>query len=318
MMKGGLKMILTRIYVKRIFGSLFLISLFLFGIFLNAEQEEKYKKLQAEIQEKGYSFTVGRTSVSDIPLEKLCGLKEPKDWRDKGKFDGFLKEKIGALPSSFDWRQYGCVTPPKNQNPCGTCWAFATIGSYEGAIACVYGGPSVDLAEQFLVDCNTHGKNCNSGGWFDFDDMYGGTPYESCYPYACPALNCTGQACRTGCQKHFPEYDWYYVGSRSAVPDIDTLKAAIYTHGPIAAAVYANSYWSSYTGGVFNACGCQGVNHGIVLVGWNDADGGYWILKNSWGPNWGENGYMKIRYNCCNVGFGACYAVSMIGESRTR
>lgn len=275
----------------------FVFSLFSFG------NDAEIKRLQMEIQKNGYRFTVGKTSVSHIPLKDLCGLKEPANWRETGKFaDDYLGRTTRATPpSSFDWRSYGNVTSVKNQGSCGSCWAFATIGCYEAAIL-VDGGSSENLSEEFLLDCNTSGYSC-SGGWWAFNDLDDGVPRESCYPY----VGSKG-TCNTSCTKYYPIENWYYVGSSSGVPSTSSIKQAIYDYGPVAAAVYATSAFQSYNSGIFDYCQSGSVNHGIVLVGWSDS-GGYWILKNSWGTGWGESGYMRISYGCNQVGYAAAFSI---------
>jgi C1A family cysteine protease len=278
-----------------------LIFLIMFIVPLQADKtDDEIKMLQQAIKEKGYSFNVGRTSVSEIPLEQFCRLKEPKDWREKGKFDEGQRVKAVQLPSKFDWRTRGYVTSVKDQGDCGACWAFATIASYEGAIGVNFGS-TTDLSEQYLLDCNTKYYKCGNG-WLDFDDMMNGTPKLSCYPYTAVQA-----PCKTTCPKFYPVSEWYYVGSSSGVPSVDAIKSAIYNYGPVACAVYADSYFKNYTGGIFDACTTDTVNRCVTLVGWND-DGGYWFLKNSAGTGWGENGYMRIKYGCSNVGYAAAYA----------
>ena len=87
------------------------------------------------------------------------------------------------------------------------------------------------------------------------------------------------------------------------------LKQAILDYGPITVCVYADSAFQYYTGDVFNACTSGSVNHAVVLVGWDDAQGsdGVWILRNSWGSWWGEGGYMRIEYGCSSIGYGGLY-----------
>ncbi len=289
--------------------SICLMFLFMFSMSIQAEEtdketDKKIKALKEKIKEKGYSFKIGRTRVSHIPLKKLCGLKKIKDWEKKGKFDKGIRAKKEALPSSFDWRTSGKVTPVKDQGSCGSCWDFATLGSYEGAVA-VFLNKLVDLSEQYLLDCNSHGYSCD-GGWWVFDDLTNGIPLESCYPYKASV-----ESCKQTCPKNYPLSEWYYVGKTAGVPRINDIKGAIYDHGPVAVAVHVNSYFQHYTGGIFDACTSGSVNHGVVLVGWND-NGKYWILKNSWGTGWGENGYMKIKYRCCKIGYAAAYGVPQI------
>jgi C1A family cysteine protease len=102
---------------------------------------------------------------------------------------------------------------------------------------------------------------------------------------------------------------WGYVsGSSSRSPTVDQIKAAIYQYGPVAVTVTANMAMQGYSGGIFNGCTSMGTNHMVVLVGWDDKTQS-WILRNSWGADWGEDGYMRIRYNCSRVGEEASYVV---------
>jgi PKD repeat protein len=263
------------------------------------------EEMRKVIAEKGLTFTVGETSVLNIPLDHLCGLVEPSNWRETGRFDGGYKGEV-SLPSSFDWRDYGVVTNIQNQGSCGSCWAFGTIGSYESCVA-VAGGGLDDLSEEWLLDCNSYGYDCG-GGWWAFGDLYDGVPLESCYPYVGSA-----GTCYTGCTKYHPMDTWYYVGSSSGVPSTTDMKNAMYSQGPIGAAVYVDYYFQAYTGGIFTNTASYTPNHAVILVGWNDS-GGYWIMKNSWGTGWGENGYMRIAYGANNIGYAAAYGVPEIEQ----
>lgn len=104
---------------------------------------------------------------------------------------------------------------------------------------------------------------------------------------------------------------WEYIGSPSSTPTVNQIKQAIINYGPVSVAVYVNASFSAYSGGVFTVSEDRQVNHGVVLVGWDDTQGrnGVWILRNSWGTGWGEAGYMRIEYGCSRVGYGACYVV---------
>lgn len=118
------------------------------------------------------------------------------------------------------------------------------------------------------------------------------------------------------CNPPHPHYEkiasWAYVGNDSSVPPTENIKQAIYTYGPVAAAVCVGPAFQAYGGGIFQtneSSYCSGgVNHAIVLVGWDDT-GGYWVLRNSWGTSWGESGYMRIKYGISNVGYAATYVV---------
>jgi PKD repeat protein len=273
-----------------------------FSLFGQKEKAEELTldQMREEIARQGFKFTVGKTSVSDVPMENLCGLVEPPDWRQTGKFDGGGKG-IDAAPASWDWRTQGVVTNIQNQGSCGSCWAFGTIGSYESCVA-VAGGGLDNLSEEWLLDCNTLGYDCG-GGWWGYPDMYDGVPLESCYPYVGSA-----GTCNTSCTKYHPMADWYYVGSSSGVPSTTDIKNAMYEQGPLSVAVCVDSYFQSYSGGIFSHTSSGQVNHAVILVGWNDS-GGYWIMKNSWGTGWGESGYMRIEYGANSIGYAASYGV---------
>ena len=280
---------------------LFVCFMFVFSMAFMYGDQAELEKLRAQGQREGWTFTVGKTSVSDMPLSAITGLKIPENWQQMAPYedDVFGRTTRATPPATWDWRSNGGTTGVRNQGSCGSCWAFGMLGSYEGILR-VDGQGSNDLSEQFLVRCNSHGYGCN-GGWWAFDDMYNGIPYESCYPYTA-----SDGSCSYSCTKYFPVDAWYYVGGSSSVPSTSALKQAIYDHGPVACAVYVNSTFQNYSSGIFNSCTNSSPNHAVVLVGWGST---YWIMKNSWGTGWGESGYMRITFGCSNIGYAAAYAI---------
>ena len=231
-------------------------------------------------------------------------------------------ERLGSepqlgLPEHFNWCELGACTPVRDQGACGSCWAFGTVGPLESLIK-LKDGLEQDLAEQYLVSCNTDSWGCDGGWWahgyhwnvIPFGEEAAGARREADFPY---------QASNLPCNSPYTAYEqlasWTYVGNYYSVPPVEDIKQAIYQHGPVAAAVCAGNAFSAYRGGVFetNDTCPYSVNHAIVLVGWDDAQQ-IWYLRNSWGSGWGEAGYMRIKWGTSNVGFAANY-VSYPGSS---
>jgi hypothetical protein len=272
---------------------------------LSSADIEALKK-QGEIE--GWTFTVGENPAMKYSLEELCGFVVPENWWVGARFDPCTPHR--ALPAAFSWCDSGGCTPIKDQDGCGSCWAFGTVGPLECNIK-LKDHITTDLSEQWLVSCNSDGWSC-SGGWWAHDyhqwktDPCGGTGAvpEDAFPYV---------AYDAPCNCPYPhDYlitSWAFIGNDYSVPPVNSIKQAILDYGPVSAAVYVNSAFQAYTGGIFNGCASGTVNHAVTLVGWNDNQGtnGVWIMRNSWGSGWGESGYMRIPYNCSSIGYAACY-----------
>jgi len=246
--------------------------------------------------------------VEKYSIDELCGLVEPEDWYVNAKFDQCTPR--GDLPDAFDWRDEveGGLPSVKNQGSCGSCWAFGTVAPLECNIK-IKDGVEVDLSEQWLVSCNQDGYGCG-GGWWCHDyfmengktDPCGdsGAVLEEDFPYV---------AYDAPCNCPYPhEYfieDWAYVGDPNGVAEVDEIKQAIYDYGIVSVAVCVNSAFAEYDDGIFSGPTCSSINHAVALVGWDDNQGteGVWFLRNSWGPDWGEDGYMRIEYGVCDVGY---------------
>jgi hypothetical protein len=265
--------------------------------------------LQEQGQREGWTFSVGKNPATDRPLSQLCGLAVPENWWVGASFDPCIP--IGELPSSFDWRELGGCTPIKDQDGCGSCWAFGTVAPLECNIL-IKDHKEVDLSEQWLVSCNQNGWGCN-GGWWAHDyhqwkmDRFNGTGavLEEEFPYEAQDVSCSGPY-----QHPYVMDSWKYIGFHQGVSVTDAIKQAIMTYGPVSVGCAVTQAFGAYTGGVFNEDDPNAsINHAVALVGWDDAQGteGVWILRNSWGSWWGEEGYMRIEYGVCRVGYGACY-----------
>ncbi|MCH2133212.1 MAG: C1 family peptidase [Phycisphaerales bacterium] len=265
----------------------------------------------------GWTFSVSANPATKYDLSELTGLVVPDNWRQGAPFDNAPPQARGVLPEAFDWRNVGGVnycTPVRDQAGCGSCWAFAVIGSMEAGIKIGY-GTSTDLSEQWLVSCcglggcsgewpgNAADKLLANGASVDVCGDYGAV-MESEYPYVASDGGCA-------CPYDHPYTieNWAFIGPEWGTPSRTQLKQAILDHGPITVCVAANGAFMSYGGGVYNVPNDSSINHAVVLVGWDDSQGeeGVWFLRNSWGSGWGEGGYMRIEYDNSSIGYNALY-----------
>jgi hypothetical protein len=200
------------------------------------------------------------------------------------------------FPERFDWREMYGVTAVKDQGQCGSCWAFAAIGVLESKVY-LDTGVEPDFSEQQLVDCDSMSSGCNGGNydsaWEYLKDP--GACMEADYPYHAQNQQCEDTS-------HDP---YVRVTSYEYLNDsVDSIKAALQDYGPVATVMGANNNFQMYTGGCLADDSNTGINHGVVIVGWDDTicEGGSWIVKNSWGDGWGDNGFFTIRRGDLHVG----------------
>jgi len=195
---------------------------------------------------------------------------------------------------SIDWRTKGAVTPIKNQGNCGSCWSFSATGNMEGQWF-LAGNTLVGLSEEELVQCSssTGNEGCNGGlmDWaFEWVTSNGGIDSESDYPYTSGG-GTTGTCVNSKLGNKVAKF----TGHTDMPKNENSMATWVYTNGPLAIGVDAIT-WSSYTGGIMSNCNGKQLDHGVLIVGFNDANSPpYWIVKNSWGTSWGENGYIRLE-----------------------
>lgn len=267
----------------------------------------KLQLMREEIARNGDTFEVGINSALLYPLEQLCSLNT-----DFTPADSFLYENneddCFALESALPASYLGYYTSIKNAGNCASGWAFVTVGVLEGAIKKV-NGVTTDLSEQYLVDCNTSGYTCSTGGYYGYYMLMTpyGARYESCYPYT--AVKAT---CSTVCPAVYRISGWAYIGTSTTIPTVTALKQKIYDYGSVACGVYVDTYFQAYTSGCFSRNATGSANHPVILIGWNDTQcitSGAFRLKNDWGTSWGDSGYMWIKYGVQKIGYGANYVI---------
>ncbi len=269
------------------------------------EETDRIERIRQMIDEMGYSWTAGPTSVSHLSeeeFEALLGTTIPPDFEERvarARQAGRMVEAPEGMlfTPSFDWRDQGGVTPVVDQGSCGSCWAFCAAAALESQVL-IYSGVTENISEQAVVSCNTEGDGCG-GGWMDTAyDMWisHGAVNEACMPYH---ANDTDPCIQSGCDVIAAMDDYYYVDS-----NVDAIKTAVLS-GPVAVAMAVCGGFNAYTGGCYEE-NCSEINHGVTIVGWDDdMCGGVWIVKNSWGPDWGDEGFIYMRYGTCYIGYGA-------------
>ncbi|XP_036449136.1 cathepsin L1-like [Colossoma macropomum] len=225
----------------------------------------------------------------------------------------FLQPVEGtALPKTVDWRAAGYVTEVKDQCHCGSCWAFSATGALEGQMF-KKKKKLVSLSEQQLVDCSWSSGNhgCTSGlayKAFEYIKSSGGLEKASTYPYQAKA-----GLCRFKKQKAWAKCSGY----EKVKPTEDALQLAVATIGPISVSINAVPHsFQLYESGVYDEPDCSNtkVTHAVLVVGYGtDAlKKDYWLVKNSWGVNWGEKGYIKMsrnKNNQCGIATRGSYPV---------
>jgi cathepsin L len=236
------------------------------------------------------SFTLGLNKFSDLTEEefsiKFTGLQSMSARQRPRKY-------ANIPPTNDDevnWLTKGAVTAVKDQQQCGSCWAFSATGSMEGSYF-LKNNKLQSLSEQQLVDCSTSWGNqgCNGGLMdqaFEYVEVNGITN-EQTYPYTA-----RDGACVYKPSMMISKIDKYV----DVIEDESNLKTAV-AQQPVSIAIYALTIMS-YTGGIYNdynACPSGLLDHGVLAIGYGtDSGQDYWLVKNSWGSSWGMNGYIKF------------------------
>jgi len=257
-----------------------------------------------------HTFTLGVNEFADMSSEEFGRYYNGLAGSPTNNLK--VKEIVADnLPDTVDWRDHGYVTPVKNQKQCGSCWAFSATGSMEGAHF-KKTGKLVSLSEQNLVDCVTKDFGCNGGlpgDAFQYVIKNHGIDTETSYPYTARDGQCHYSSATEGAT--FSEA--VAVESKNE----DALKKAVATVGPVSVGIDASHFsFQLYKRGVYYCrfCSQTRLDHGVLVVGYGNEDGhDYWMVKNSWGSNYGENGYIKMsrnRNNNCGIATMANYPVA--------
>ncbi|XP_060838954.1 cathepsin L-like isoform X3 [Rhopalosiphum padi] len=297
-----------------------------------------HNKMYSSLEEKNRRFRIFAANMKKVQLlqkhEQGSAIYGATQFADLTKTE-FKKKYLGldlslsnkntlpmavipqsiSIPNEFDWRDHNAVTPVKNQGACGSCWAFSAIANIEGQYA-LKSKTLLSLSEQELVDCDNLDNGCGGGLMtqaFEAIENLGGLETESDYPYE-------GHADRKGCQLKKGEVKVSISKAVNVSTDEEDIAKFLVKHGPLSVGVNANAM-QFYMGGVSHPihalCSSKSLDHGVAIVGYGvhrtkytHKNLPYWLIKNSWGPGWGEKGYYLLYR-----GDGSCGVNQMVSSA---
>jgi C1A family cysteine protease len=253
------------------------------------------------IQWQGAGWTAGETSMSRLSeseRQKRVGLLVPDVMPETPMVSSSDAPAVG-LPSRFDWRDANFVTPARNQSGCASCWAFASTAALESYVLIRNKTPGIDLdlSEQVLISCANAG-GCGGGYINKAADFFvsTGLTLESCYTYTHSDGWC-GNACPSWNSATYKLNKWSYVSNPSMSYSVNSIKDALVNYGPLATTMVVYQDFYNYKSGVYSyVSGSLAGGHGVTLVGYDDSSQCF-IVKNTWGQDWGENGFFRIAYS---------------------
>ncbi|OGR53521.1 MAG: hypothetical protein A2049_02005 [Elusimicrobia bacterium GWA2_62_23] len=252
----------------------------------------RLRPVRDAIRSSGARWTAGETSVSNLPeseWHRLTGLDSTPPTGPQAP-----EPPVKWLPRAVDWRDNGgnFVTPARQQGGCGSCWSFAMTGALESYVLRKRNTPGadLDLSEQVYVSCSSVGS-CKGGVLFPLFLLREGLPPESAYPYIEANGSCADA--KPGWEGQAHKIDGWGMVS----PSLSKIKAALAHYGPLPTSMQVYSDLLDYKSGIYTRVGGKRLGgHAVLLVGYNDEEE-YFIVKNSWGTDWGENGFFRIDYS---------------------
>jgi len=257
----------------------------------------------------------------------VTGSRIPKDAFQRSKRQPKVARPILAnrrtrpdpTAPSFDWRTQAAVSPVQYQGTeCGSCWCFAGVAAFESSylLQTSVKPDAVDASEQYILNCSESG-GCDGDFYetvweFMEDKIHGGTATRREVPYKQDVEDCP-----KGVKPRYFVQSYHFVDEETVLPTRKAIKEALCDYGPLAVAVWVDRDFAWYQGGVYRTFQSdpkpadKNLNHDVLIVGWDDAKNA-WLIKNSYGTDWGEEGYVWIDYDSNNVGAYAAWVKAAV------
>ncbi|KAL1532143.1 senescence-specific cysteine protease SAG39-like [Salvia divinorum] len=266
-------------------------------------------------QEGNHTYKLGLNKFADLTNEEFLA-KYARSSMQSSKVvssyqSSFEYTNIKDIPSSLDWRDHNAVTAVANQGTCGTCWAFSAVATIEGIVA-IRSGNLKKLSEQHILDCNYMHEGCKGGrqnSAFEFVIKNGGLASDTDYPYI---------GIQTACANNKPSsLSLNITGFGFIPPNNETALLAAVANQPVSVDVDITILQFYRSGILTGECGTN-LNHAVTVVGYGESEDGvkFWLVKNSWGRGWGDDGYTKLQRNVnaiegmCGIAMIGCYPIA--------
>ncbi len=307
---------------KKIMGAIIVLILIIGALpsTISVNSNQGFLKENLEDDENVINYQIkGSNFFQDYTI-----MKEPISYPE---IEGVPYPILDDLPDEFSWRNYNgkdWTTPAKNQGSCGSCWAFAALGVLESMVEIREGDADInpDFSEQYVLSCLPEAGSCRGGrAWVALELIQDDGPtgnnangiiFEECFPYqADDDIPCSDK-CPNWIDQLVPISNWGSWETDGTSEDRKAIKSYIFENGPVVSHMKATDLFKAF-GAVFHNPNlffprfrrAHSVNHVVMIVGWKDLpnipSGGYWICKNSWGTEWGYDGFVNIAYGSLNI-----------------
>lgn len=278
---------------------------------------ETNMRRSANLEKINPKATFGASPFADVPAAEFKTTHHNADFSRvlaKRKPTDVPAADVAAAGSQIDWRNKGAVTHVKNQASCGGCWTFSTTGNIEGQWF-LAGNTLTSLSEQDLLSCDTEKDVAGcKGGLMDYafewlvSDRNGQIDTAASYPFV--SGNGNVPACTSG-----HTVGATITGHKDLPQSESAIAAQVYKSGPVSIGVDGSSF-QTYTGGILSNCQNVQLDHAVLIVGYDDSNATpYWIIKNSWGPGWGEEGYIRVEKGTNQCGLDQAASTSIVARS---